>query len=145
MHYNPSVLEAFNSVEHIMRDVDNGWLIRYLYSNAVSSFFLLIHIYICKKLCYNYSKITNLLIFHVISITFLIGFISIWLKLISVFVVIMLGLMTITLLFHPKTIIKYFSVISLYSYGRKDSISIWCIQTNYILIQQYYYLYLYYL
>ena len=27
MHYNPSVLEAFNSVEHIMRDVNNGWLL----------------------------------------------------------------------------------------------------------------------
>jgi len=40
MHYNPSVLEAFNSVEHIMRDVNNGWLIRYLHSNTASAFFL---------------------------------------------------------------------------------------------------------
>ena len=39
MHYNPSVLEAFNSVEHIMRDVNNGWLIRYLHSNTASAFF----------------------------------------------------------------------------------------------------------
>ena len=38
MHYNPSVLEAFNSVEHIMRDVNNGWLIRYLHSNTASAF-----------------------------------------------------------------------------------------------------------
>jgi ubiquinol-cytochrome c reductase cytochrome b subunit len=40
MHYNPSVLEAFNSVEHIMRDVNNGWLIRYLHANTASAFFL---------------------------------------------------------------------------------------------------------
>ena len=39
MHYNPSVLEAFNSVEHIMRDVNNGWLIRYLHSNTAAAFF----------------------------------------------------------------------------------------------------------
>jgi len=42
MHYNPSVLEAFNSVEHIMRDVNNGWLIRYLHSNTASAFFFLV-------------------------------------------------------------------------------------------------------
>jgi len=41
MHYNPSVLEAFNSVEHIMRDVNNGWLIRYLHSNTASAFFFI--------------------------------------------------------------------------------------------------------
>jgi len=50
MHYNPSVLEAFNSVEHIMRDVNNGWLIRYLHSNTVSAFCLLVFLYIGKGL-----------------------------------------------------------------------------------------------
>jgi ubiquinol-cytochrome c reductase cytochrome b subunit len=39
MHYNPSVAEAFNSIEHIMRDVNNGWLIRYMHSNTASAFF----------------------------------------------------------------------------------------------------------
>ncbi len=42
MHYTPSVLEAFNSVEHIMRDVNNGWLVRYLHSNTASAFFFLV-------------------------------------------------------------------------------------------------------
>ena len=42
MHYTPSVLEAFNSVEHIMRDVNNGWLIRYLHANTASAFFFLV-------------------------------------------------------------------------------------------------------
>ncbi len=42
MHYNPSIAEAFNSVEHIMRDVNNVWLIRYLHSNTASAFFFLV-------------------------------------------------------------------------------------------------------
>ena len=52
MHYNPSVLEAFNSVEHIMRDVENGWLIRYLHSNTDSSFFFLVYLHIWRGLYY---------------------------------------------------------------------------------------------
>ena len=39
MHYSPNVLEEFNSIEHIMRDVNNGWLVRYLHSNTASAFF----------------------------------------------------------------------------------------------------------
>nr|QWS06164.1 apocytochrome b [Clonostachys compactiuscula] len=52
MHYNPSVLEAFNSVEHIMRDVENGWLIRYLHSNTASAFFFLVYLHIGRGLYY---------------------------------------------------------------------------------------------
>ena len=43
MHYNPSIAEAFNSVEHIMRDVNNGWLVRYLHSNTATAFFFLVY------------------------------------------------------------------------------------------------------
>jgi len=39
MHYTPNVFYAFNSIEHIMRDVSHGWLIRYLHSNGASFFF----------------------------------------------------------------------------------------------------------
>ena len=58
MHYNPNVLEAFNSVEHIMRDVSNGWLIRYLHSNTASAFFFLVSIACyCFYLCvYNHCN-----------------------------------------------------------------------------------------
>ena len=42
MHYTPNVEMAFNSVEHIMRDVNYGWLIRYLHAN-VASFFLSVY------------------------------------------------------------------------------------------------------
>ena len=52
MHYNPSVLEAFNSVEHIMRDVNNGWLIRYLHSNTASAFFFLVYLHIGRGFYY---------------------------------------------------------------------------------------------
>ena len=40
MHYTPHVDHAFNSVETIMRDVNYGWLLRYVHSNGASMFFL---------------------------------------------------------------------------------------------------------
>lgn len=52
MHYNPSIFEAFNSIEHIMRDVNNGWLIRYLHSNTASAFFALVYLHIGRGIYY---------------------------------------------------------------------------------------------
>lgn len=52
MHYSPSILEAFNSVEHIMRDVSNGWMIRYLHSNTASAFFFLVYLHIARGIYY---------------------------------------------------------------------------------------------
>ena len=52
MHYNASILEAFNSVEHIMRDVNNGWLLRYLHANTASAFFFLVYVHIGRGLYY---------------------------------------------------------------------------------------------
>nr|AQT39521.1 apocytochrome b [Colletotrichum siamense]AQT39536.1 apocytochrome b [Colletotrichum siamense]AQT39551.1 apocytochrome b [Colletotrichum siamense] len=52
MHYNPSIAEAFNSVEHIMRDVNNGWLIRYLHSNTASAFFFLVYLHVGRGMYY---------------------------------------------------------------------------------------------
>ena len=48
MHYTPHVDLAFASVEHIMRDVNYGWLIRYMHANG-ASMFLLIFIYIWQE------------------------------------------------------------------------------------------------
>jgi len=56
MHYTPSALEAFNSVEHIMRDVNNGWLVRYLHSNTASAFFFLVYLHIGRGLYYGSYK-----------------------------------------------------------------------------------------
>ena len=52
MHYTPSVSEAFNSVEHIMRDVNNGWFLRYLHANGASFFFIFVYIHIGRGLYY---------------------------------------------------------------------------------------------
>ena len=46
MHYTPHVDHAFNSVEHIMRNVNYGWLIRYMHSNGASMFFLAVYIHL---------------------------------------------------------------------------------------------------
>ena len=56
MHYTPSVAEAFNSVEHIMRDVNNGWLIRYLHANTASASFFLVYLHIGRGLYYGSYK-----------------------------------------------------------------------------------------
>jgi ubiquinol-cytochrome c reductase cytochrome b subunit len=56
MHYNANVLEAFNSVEHIMRDVNNGWLIRYLHANTASAFFFFVYLHIARGLYYGSYK-----------------------------------------------------------------------------------------
>lgn len=71
MHYNPSVLEAFNSIEHIMRDVNNGWLIRYLHSNTASAFFFLVYIHIGKGLYYGSYRTPRTLVWTLGTIIFL--------------------------------------------------------------------------
>ncbi len=52
MHYVASPDLAFNSVEHIMRDVNYGWLIRYLHANGASMFFLVVYVHIFRGLYY---------------------------------------------------------------------------------------------
>ena len=65
MHYNPSVLEAFNSVEHIMRDVNNGWLIRYLHSNTASAFFFLVYCHIGRNLYYGSYRAPRTMVYTI--------------------------------------------------------------------------------
>ncbi len=52
MHYKPDVHLAFDSIQHIMRDVNYGWLIRYLHSTGASAFFAVIFIHIARTLYY---------------------------------------------------------------------------------------------
>jgi ubiquinol-cytochrome c reductase cytochrome b subunit len=52
MHYKPSSAEAFASVEYIMRDVDWGWLIRYMHSTGASFFFILVYLHMFRSLLY---------------------------------------------------------------------------------------------
>ena len=56
MHYVPNVDLAFNSVEHIMRDVNSGWLIRYTHANVASFFFIFVYAHIGRALYYGSYK-----------------------------------------------------------------------------------------
>jgi len=50
MHYKPSAAEAFSSVEYIMRDVEWGWLIRYMHSTGASFFFICVYLHMFRGL-----------------------------------------------------------------------------------------------
>jgi ubiquinol-cytochrome c reductase cytochrome b subunit len=52
MFYKPSAMEAFASVEYIMRDVSGGWLIRYMHSTGASLFFIVIYLHMFRALIY---------------------------------------------------------------------------------------------
>ena len=56
MHYTPHVDFAFNSVEHIMRDVNYGWLLRYLHATGASMFFLAAYIHLFRGMYYGSYK-----------------------------------------------------------------------------------------
>lgn len=71
MHYTPSVLEAFDSVEHIMRDVNNGWLVRYLHSNTASAFFFLVYLHIGRGLYYGSYKAPRTLTWTIGTVIFI--------------------------------------------------------------------------
>jgi group I intron endonuclease len=95
MHYNPSVTEAFNSVEHIMRDVNNGWLIRYLHSNTASFFFFLVYLHIGRGMYYGSYRAPRTLVWTIGTVIFLLmmatGFLGYinspkWFKLIFLFI-----------------------------------------------------------
>jgi len=52
MNYNPSAEGAFDSVEYIMRDVDYGWLIRYMHTTGASAFFIVVYMHMFRGLLY---------------------------------------------------------------------------------------------
>jgi quinol-cytochrome oxidoreductase complex cytochrome b subunit len=56
MHYTPHVNYAFDSVEHIMRDVNYGWLIRYIHMNGASMFFIVVYIHVFRGMYYGSYK-----------------------------------------------------------------------------------------
>jgi len=62
MNYKPSAADAFASVEYIMRDVNWGWLLRYMHSTGASAFFILIYLHMFRALLYgSYRKPRELL------------------------------------------------------------------------------------
>jgi len=56
MHYKPSAAEAFASVEYIMRDVEWGWMIRYMHSTGASFFFIVVYLHMFRGLMYGSYK-----------------------------------------------------------------------------------------
>ena len=65
MHYTPSVEMAFNSVEHIMRDVNSGWIIRYTHANVASFFFIFVYAHVARGLYYNSYKSPRVLLWSI--------------------------------------------------------------------------------
>ena len=62
MNYKPSAADAFGSVEYIMRDVEWGWLIRYMHSTGASAFFVVVYLHMFRALLYgSYQKPRELL------------------------------------------------------------------------------------
>lgn len=85
MHYNSDVNLAFSSVEHITRDVNFGWLIRFIHMNCVSFFFLCVYIHMGRSLYYSSYKsprttlwIVGVVIFIVMMATAFIGYVLPW-------------------------------------------------------------------
>jgi ubiquinol-cytochrome c reductase cytochrome b subunit len=71
MHYTPNISEAFDSVEHIMRDVNNGWLVRYLHSNTASAFFFIVYLHIGRGLYYGSYKAPRTLVWTIGTVIFI--------------------------------------------------------------------------
>lgn len=62
MYYKPSAADAFSSVEYIMRDVNYGWLLRYLHSTGASFFFIVVYLHMFRGMLYgSYRKPRELL------------------------------------------------------------------------------------
>nr|YP_009327192.1 apocytochrome b [Aphanomyces astaci]YP_009327206.1 apocytochrome b [Aphanomyces astaci]AOQ30604.1 apocytochrome b [Aphanomyces astaci]AOQ30605.1 apocytochrome b [Aphanomyces astaci] len=85
MHYTPHIDLAFNSVEHIMRDVNYGWLIRYIHANGASFFFIVVYIHMFRGLYYGsyitpreYLWCSGVLIFIAMMATAFMGYVLPW-------------------------------------------------------------------
>ena len=85
MHYTPNATMAFESVERIMRDVNYGWLIRYMHMNGASAFFAVVYIHIFRGMYYGSFKqprellwLLGVLIFVLMMATAFMGYTLPW-------------------------------------------------------------------
>ncbi len=85
MHYTPHVDYAFASVEHIMRDVNSGWFLRYVHANGASMFFIVVYLHILRGLYYgSYTMprralwIVGVVIFLLMMATAFMGYVLPW-------------------------------------------------------------------
>jgi len=85
MHYAPNALVAFDSTEHIMRDVNWGWMLRYAHANGASAFFAVIYIHIFRGFYYGSYKapremvwLLGVVIFLLMMATGFMGYVLPW-------------------------------------------------------------------
>ncbi|WP_421990406.1 cytochrome b [Roseococcus sp.] len=85
MHYTPHVTMAFDSVERIMRDVNFGWMIRYIHANGASMFFIVVYIHIWRGMYYGSFKaprellwMLGVVIFLLMMATAFMGYVLPW-------------------------------------------------------------------
>jgi ubiquinol-cytochrome c reductase cytochrome b subunit len=85
MHYTPHVDLAFVSVEHIMRDVNGGWFLRYMHANGASMFFIVVYLHLFRGLYYgSYASprelvwIVGVVILLLMILTAFIGYVLPW-------------------------------------------------------------------
>ena len=85
MNYKPAAVDAFASVEYIMRDVEWGWLIRYMHSTGASFFFIVVYLHMFRAMLYgSYKKpreliwIIGMLIFFVLMAEGFAGYLLPW-------------------------------------------------------------------
>ena len=85
MNYTPHVDYAFDSVERIMRDVNHGWMIRYIHMNTASFFFIVVYLHIMRGLYYGSYKaprellwILGVIIFLLMMATAFMGYVLPW-------------------------------------------------------------------
>jgi quinol-cytochrome oxidoreductase complex cytochrome b subunit len=85
MHYTPQSGLAFASIEHIMRDVNYGWLLRYAHANGASMFFLALYIHMFRGMYYGSSKsprevlwLLGVIIFLLAIVTAFTGYVLPW-------------------------------------------------------------------
>ncbi len=83
MHYTPHVFFAFDSVEHISRDVKNGWMIRYMHANGASIFFMMVYVHIGRGLYFkSYRNIalwySGIIIFFLMLAIAFMGYVLPW-------------------------------------------------------------------
>ena len=85
MHYKPDAAKAFDSVEHIMRDVNFGWLLRYLHMNLASFFFIAVYLHIFRAMYFGSYKdprqvmwLIGIIIFFLMMATAFLGYTLPW-------------------------------------------------------------------
>src|SRR5882724_8857072 len=85
MHYTPQADFAFDSVEHIMRDVNYGWMLRYMHSNGASMFFVAVYIHMFRGMYYGSYKapreilwMIGVIIYLIMMATAFMGYVLPW-------------------------------------------------------------------